>query len=286
MIGWSGQMRNSVWKAKNTVTFMKYAILILIFVFCIYPLLWIFISAFKTKPEIFINPWGLPVQPHFQNLHDAWILGNFGRVLLNSLFVTISSVALSFVCASPATYFFLIGKFKGKVLYYPILLSLVIPPASLMIPMSFLTARLGIIDTYLALIFPYAALHMPLCMFIMREFFATIPSSLREAAVIDGASDFEVLRSVYLPISKPAIYSAITLMSIFIWNEFTLGVVLVTEPSVFTIPLGLNVFAGAYSYEYPLVFSSLIIVNLPLILILILLQKHFVRGIVSGALKE
>lgn len=252
----------------------------------LYPFFWMLTSAFKSQTEIFTNPWGLPTNMSFENFIQAWRQGKFSRVLINSLLVTSGSVLLAYVCSVPGAYFFLMGKFKGKVLYYPIVISLVIPIVCLIIPLSSFTSFLGIIDTYWALIFPYAALHMPLCMFLLREFFSKIPNTLREASLIDGASEFQVLRYIIVPISKPASFSAASLMFIMIWNEFTLGLVLVTNPRFFTIPLGLNAFTGAYSYQYPLVFAALVIVNIPLITILCFLQRHFTKGILGGALKE
>ncbi|MCX6089114.1 MAG: carbohydrate ABC transporter permease [Candidatus Atribacteria bacterium] len=251
----------------------------------IYPFVWIFISSLKDKGSILANPWGLPVKLFFSNYVLAWTKGNLGRAIFNSLFVTCTAVAITIVAACPAAYYFTKVTFRGKFLYYPILMSMVIPTAVLLIPISFLGRKLNILDSYSGLIFPYAALYIPLGIFILSNFFVSLPESLEEAAFLDGASRFQTLIHIIIPISKPAIFSAMALPFIFIWNEFTLALVLVTDSSVFTIPLALKAFAGSYSYEYDLVFAALGIVNLFLFFILIFLQRHFVRGILSGAFK-
>jgi len=247
------------------------------------PLIWIFLSSFKSKAEILANPWGFPSKFFLGNFAVAWVQGDLGRILLNSTLVTFTSTILTIICAAPAAYYFSRVSFRGKILYHPILLSMVIPIIVLMIPMAFLETKLNIINTYSGLILAYVALHIPLSIFILANFFMSLPRLLEEAALLDGACRFEILRYVILPISKPAIFSTLSIIFILIWNEFTLALVIIADPPLFTIPLALKAFAGSYSYEYQLVFASLVMVNLPLILVLVFLQKHFVKGILRGA---
>lgn len=270
---------------KNWLSIVRYVVLIFIALLFIYPFVWVFLSSLRTKAELLSDPWGLPSRLVLENFVQAWTKGNLGRVMLNSILVTCSSVFLTIVFATPAAYYFSRVRFKGKILYHPILLSMVIPTTVLIIPMTYLESKLRIIDTYAGLILPYAALNIPLCIFILANFFTSLPRSLEDSAVMDGASRFQTLRYIIVPVSKPAVLSAIALIFVFIWNEFTLGLVVVTEPSFFTIPLGLKAFVGSYSYDYPLVFAALGIVNIVLIVILVFLQRHFVKGIVSGATK-
>jgi len=273
-----------IWR-KHLLMVIQMVVLVAIAAVFIYPFVRVFLSSLKDKAGVLANPWGFPKTLRFENFSQAWTQGNLGRVLFNSMLVTVSSVLITTVFAAPAAYYFTRVRFRGKLLYYPILLSMVIPTAVLIIPMTFLENRLGIVDTYWGLIMPYTALHVPLCIFILSNFFASLPPALEEAALIDGAARFQVLRHIVMPVSRPAVFAAMSLVFIFIWNEFTLALVVVTEPSLFTIPLGLKAFAGSYSYDYPLVFAALGIVNIVLIGILVFLQRHFVKGIVAGATK-
>ncbi len=270
---------------KNIPKIIQYIVLISITAIFLYPFIWVFISSLKDKGSILANPWGMPKKLVLNNYVQAWKQGNLGRGIFNSLFVTCISVGIIIIAACPAAYYFTRVKFKGKLLYYPILMSMTIPTIVLMIPLSFLEKKLNILDSYPGLIFPYAALYIPLGIFILSNFFGSLPNSLEEAAFLDGASRFQILIRIILPISKPAIFSVLALAFTFIWNEFTLALVLVTDPSIFTIPLSIKSFAGSYSYEFNLVFAALGIVNIILFIILIFLQRHFVRGILSGAFK-
>lgn len=270
---------------KNYPKIIQYIVLIFIALIFLYPFIWVFISSLKDKGSILANPWGMPTKLIFSNYVQAWQQGNLGRGIFNSLFITCLSVGIILIAACPAAYFFTKVKFKGKFLYYPILMSMTIPTTVLMIPLTFLGKRLSILDSYQGLIFPYAALYIPLGIFILSNFFVSLPNSLEEAAFLDGASRIKTLIYIIIPISKPAIFSVMALAFTFIWNEFTLALVLVTDPSVFTIPLSIKSFAGSYSYEFNLVFAALGIVNIILFIILMILQKHFVRGILSGAFK-
>lgn len=270
---------------KNYLKIIQYIVVVFIAAIFLYPFIWVFISSLKDKGSILANPWGMPTKLIFSNYTQAWFKGNLGRSILNSLFITCFSVGIMIVAACPAAYYFTRVAFKGKLLYYPILMSMTIPTTVLMIPLTFLEKRLNILDSYPGLIFPYAALYIPLGIFILSNFFVSLPNSLEEAAFLDGASRFKTLIYIILPISKPAVFSAMALAFVFIWNEFTLALVLTTDPSIFTIPLSIKSFAGSYSYEFNLVFAALGIVNIILFIILIFLQRHFVEGILSGAFK-
>ena len=259
--------------------------LIFIAALFLYPFIWVSISSLKDKGSILADPWGMPTKLCFGNYIQAWFQGNLGRSIINSLFVTCISVGIIIVSACPAAYYFTRAAFKGRFLYYPILMSMVIPGSVLLIPLSFLEKKLKILNSYPGLIFPYSALYIPLGIFILSNFFISLPKSLEEAAFLDGASRFQVLTRIILPISRPAVLSVMALAFIFIWGEFTLALVLVTNPSIFTIPLSIKSFVGSYSYEYNLVFAALGIVNLLLFCILAVLQRHFVHGILSGAFK-
>jgi ABC-type glycerol-3-phosphate transport system permease component len=133
---------------KNYPRVIQYSVLIFITALFLYPFIWIFISSLKDKGSILANPWGLPVKLFFSNYVQAWVQGNLGRGIFNSLFVTCISVGITIVVACPAAYYFTRVTFKGKFLYYPILMSMVIPTTVLLIPLSFLGRKLSILDSY------------------------------------------------------------------------------------------------------------------------------------------
>jgi raffinose/stachyose/melibiose transport system permease protein len=171
-------------------------------------------------------------------------------------------------------------------LFYMFVIGIVVPLEALIVPLYFDLRALSLTDTYWALILPQIGLSVAFGTFWMRAFFLSTPRALVEAARIDGASSWTILWRVLVPLARPAILTMVVLIFMWTWNDFLLALVMVSEENLRTAPLGLSFFQGRYSSQIPLLAAGAVIVALPVVVVYFFLQRHFIRGMVAGALKE
>lgn len=260
-------------------------ILFILFISVAYPLFWMVINSFKNTNEIFSNSWSLPSKWLFSNYIEAWNMG-VSKYFLNSIIVTtitvLITVLLSAFCAFGLTRF----QFKGKNLLLGIIsVGLMFPPQVTLIPLYKLVQTLGIYNTYWALIIPYVAFRLSLIMLLIRSFFLSIPKELEESAYLDGCSSLGIFFRIFLPMSKPIIVTSMLLTAYWAWNEFLFANIFIDNDSVKTITAGLLTFRDALYTNWAVLMAGLVISALPLILLFIFLQKHFVRGLAEGGVK-
>jgi raffinose/stachyose/melibiose transport system permease protein len=223
---------------------------------------------------------------HFGNFADAWDEGHFGTYLKSSVLVTVVVVAISSVLSVLAGYAFGLMRFRGAtVLFYVMLLGLMIPTEAIIVPLYYDFRDLGLVNTYWALILPQTATSIAFATFWMRAFFRTVPPSLVEAARIDGASTWFTLWRVILPLARPAVLTMTVLLAMWTWNEFLLALVMVSDEGLRTAPLGLSFFQGRNQTDLTLLAAGAVIVAAPIVLLYVFLQRHFIRGMLSGAVK-
>lgn len=223
---------------------------------------------------------------HFGNFADAWDEGHFGTYLKSSVLVTVVVVAISSVLSILAGYAFGLMRFRGAtVLFYVMLLGLMIPTEAIIVPLYYDFRDVGLVNTYWALILPQTATSIAFGTFWMRAFFRTVPPSLVEAARIDGASTWFTLWRVILPLARPAVLTMTVLLAMWTWNEFLLALVMVSDEGLRTAPLGLSFFQGRNQTDLTLLAAGAVIVAAPIVLLYVFLQRHFIRGMLSGAVK-
>jgi raffinose/stachyose/melibiose transport system permease protein len=216
----------------------------------------------------------------------AWGDGNFGTYLRSSAIVTTSVVAISTVLSILAGYAFGLMRFRGsQALFYVFLLGLMVPLEATIVPLYYDLRDLGLTDTYWALILPQTGVSVAFGTFWMRAFFRSVPRSLVEAARLDGASSWSTLWRVILPLGRPAVLTMIVLVFMWTWNEFLLPLVMVSDESLRTAPLGLAFFQGRNTSDEALLAAGAIIVAAPVVIVYLFLQRHFIRGMLSGAVK-
>jgi raffinose/stachyose/melibiose transport system permease protein len=216
----------------------------------------------------------------------AWEEGNFGTYLRSSAIVTGSVVAISTVLSILAGYAFGLMRFRGQtVLFYLTLLGLMVPLEAIVVPLYYDLRDFGLTDTYWALILPQAALSTAFGTFWMRAFFRSVPRSLLEAAQLDGSSSLVTLWKVVLPLARPAVLTMVVLVFMWTWNEFLLALVMVSDESLRTAPLGLAFFQGRNTSDEALLSAGALIVAAPVVIVYLFLQRHFIRGMLSGAVK-
>jgi raffinose/stachyose/melibiose transport system permease protein len=223
---------------------------------------------------------------HPGNFGDAWRDGNFGTYLKSSAIVTVSVVACSVVLSVLAGYAFGLMRFRGsEVLFYVMLLGLMVPTEAMIVPLYYDLRDLELTDTYWALILPQIGTSVAFGTFWMRAFFRSVPRSLVEAARLDGASSWFTLWRVLLPLAKPALLTMTLLLFMWTWNEFLLALVMVTDEGLRTAPLGLSFFQGRNQDALTLLAAGAVIVATPVVVLYVFLQRHFIRGMLSGAVK-
>jgi raffinose/stachyose/melibiose transport system permease protein len=223
---------------------------------------------------------------HFSNFKHAWQDGNFGTYLKSSAIVAVAVVGLSTIVSILAGYAFGLMRFRfAQPLFYVFLLGLMVPMEAMIVPLYYDLRDLALTDTYWALILPQAGTSIAFGTFWMRAFFRSVPRSLVEAARIDGASSWFTLWRVLLPLARPAVLTMTVLLFMWTWNEFLLALVMVTDENLRTAPLGLSFFIGRNQADLTLLAAGAVIVALPVVVLYVFLQRHFIRGMVSGAVK-
>lgn len=259
------------------------------------PLLYIFLMAFKKPDQIFesylyIFPKSFTLENFGEavRLAEKAFLVSYQRMYLNSIVVTAGGLILAIAIASFAAFAMVHYKFKGKEIYYTfILMSYMIPIQVILIPLYILLFRMNLLNTYGALIFPYATFGVPIATMILRNFFAQIPSEIKDAALIDGASSFQIYRAIYLPLAKPAMATVIIFLFLEMWNEFLFAFIYIREESLATLPLAMSKLGigGRVLIPWGAYAASILIAVGPVLIAFMVLQRWFLRGAMMGAIK-
>jgi len=269
----------------SVVVGLIFIFLLLYFAAIAYPLFWMVINSFKTTAAIFNDSWGLPKEWLFSNYTTAWEQG-VSSYFMNSLIITggtcLLTVLVSALCAYGLTRFQIKG---GKFLLLFVSAGLMFSPQSSLIPLYELVQKLGIFDTYWALILTFTAYRIPLTVLLIRSFFLSIPKELEESAYLDGANSFKVFTKIFLPMSRPILFTGVILTAYYAWNEFLFSILFIQTEDVKPITSGLLVFKGALSTNWGVLMAGLVISAIPLIVIFLMMQKYFVRGLAEGSVK-
>jgi raffinose/stachyose/melibiose transport system permease protein len=270
-----------------------YAVLSAFSLVALYPVLSILSLALHKKSDL-VSGFALPTHPNLSSFKAAWSEGHFATGFKSSFIVAATVTAVSGVLSVGTGYAFGTMRFAGDRIVFPIiLLGIIFPYEATVIPLYYdfqnvPVLHLHLLNTYWALILPQIGQSVAFGTFWMRAFFRSMPRSLIEAARIDGATSFGVLWRVLLPQAWPAVLTMSLLVFVYTWNEFLLALVLVSgSESHQTAPLGLSFFAGATRAGDPTkVAAAAVLVALPILFVYLFLQRHFVRGMLGGAIKE
>jgi len=271
---------------------IAYVIAISIAISMILPFLWMVSTSLKDNNQIFmIPPQWIPKPVHWENYKKVFELLNFGRYYLNTIIVTAGRMVGMFFVCTMAGYAFARLKFPGReVLFILLLSSLMIPFEVLMVPTFILIKKLHWINTYQALIIPQAlgAFGGAFNVFLMRQFFATIPKELEEAAIIEGASPFKIFWNIMLPLVKPAIASLVIFTFSSAWNDFTYPLIVTNTDDMKVLSLGIAGFKGFREgmTQWNLMMASATISILPVVIVFLCAQKYFVEGITTTGMKD
>lgn len=250
------------------------------------PIAMVFLGSFKTVPEFFGTPYGLPEAFDPFNYIKAWDEANLHRATLNSLIATVLGVLFSTILASLAAYGLARYTFALRM---PLRLlfvgGLVVPVQLIIIPIFVMFRQAGLLGSIWSLVLVYTVLGIPLAVLVLTGFFAALPRDLEEAARIDGANHFQIFWRIMLPLTRPALSATIILNGVWMWNDFFLGLILLTREEAQTLPVGIMAFRGTYTTEWGLIFASVCISVAPVVVAYLLLSRQFIAGLTAGSVK-
>ncbi len=250
------------------------------------PFVWVALMSVRTTPEIFANPYALPSRFHWDKFTDAWTSSNYGTYFWNSTIVVVTAVALVTVVGAMAAHCLARYRFRARRLVRFLILSgMVLPPQLLILSLFQILLDYRLYNSLTGLIIVYVATQLAMTVYILEGFFAQIPQDLFDAARMDGYSDFEIFWRITLPIGVAAIFTTVTLNFIILWNEFLYAVVLLTEDSKRTLPLGIMHFMGGHQLDVGMIATGLMIAILPVILIYAFFSETMIKGMTAGAVR-
>ncbi len=230
---------------------------------------------------------GISGNLHFENFVDAWRIGRFSEYLTYSVEVAVIVVVIAVFCSIMAGYALGSMEFRGsQVVFYLFLLGIMIPTEAFIVPLFYDMRGFGLTDTVWGVALPQIAMSIAFGTYWMRTTFRSSNRSVIEAAKLDGAGSFRILWQVLVPISRPAILTLILLVFMWTWNEFLVALVMSPNAVVRTAPLGLALFKGQYTQGTALLAAGSILVALPVVVLYLFLQRHFIRGMLEGAVRE
>lgn len=250
------------------------------------PLYLVFVNSVKTVREIYLSPLGLPVEISWNNFGHVMEKINFGQALKNSLLFVVFGVAGLLVICSMAAYRLARHRTRvNKFVYLLLVSSILVPFQTVMIPLIKIIASIGLYNTRIGVLLAYYGYGIPFAVFLFYGFLSSIPREIEEAALIDGGSLFQVYRCIILPLLKPICVTVAVLDVLWIYNDFLLPFVLISDNELRTLPLVMYTFFTAYERPWDLAMASLTMVLTPAIIMFVILQKQITGGIVSGAVK-
>jgi multiple sugar transport system permease protein len=252
------------------------------------PVIGVALTAIQTNAEISLNGvWRLPSSPTLASFVEVLTDSPAGRYLVNSVLVTVPATALSVSGGLLLGYVFSQFRFPAaEVLFLVVIAGMFFPPQAVLIPLFELFNSIGLYDTLAPLIIVHVAFGLPICTLLMRNFLTTLPSGLREAAIVDGAGEWSVLGRVVLPLSLPAIAVLTTLQFTWIWNDFLWPLILTRSDEARTIMAGIVSLKGQYNVAWSAQAATAVLASIPTVVIFVAFQRYFIRGLTLGAVKE
>lgn len=270
---------------KKTEKAVLWGVMILFALVIIAPLIWVVVTGFKTNQELFLATWKLPEEWKIENYINAWKSG-IGVYLKNSVIVTVFGTTLATFLSCLAAYPFSRISFKSKKFWILLIMGgLMLAPQSSVISLYKMARAMHLYDTLTGLIIINAAFRIPFSTFLIMTFYKGISRSLDESAVIDGAKTRQIFWKIMMPLSKPIIASSAIVCVRAIWNELMFANVLITSSAKKTIPVGLVNMQGMTTTNWTMLMAGMVIASVPLIVIFLVLQKQFIRGLTAGSVK-
>jgi N-acetylglucosamine transport system permease protein len=254
----------------------------------IFPFVWMIVTSLKTDPEILSSPWTFPAALQWENFVRAWTEARIGRFFVNTAIVLAGSLTGTLLVSAMAAYVLARFEFPGRqMIFYGFLAGLMFPVFLALVPLYFLVNDLHMLATFQGLILVYIAYSLPFTIFFLTAFFKTLPGELGEAAILDGASHYQIFFQVMLPLAKPGLVAMGIFNFLGQWNQFLLPLVLMPDEEKYLMSQGLYFLAvqQGYQNDYGALFAAMVITMIPTLIIYVLFQRRLESGLTAGALK-
>lgn len=251
----------------------------------VYPFAWMVSGAFKDEREVISSGSLIPKNPTLDTLTDTWNKLDFASYALNSVTVTLVTLLMVLAIYPLAGYAFSVLRFPGRLpLYYMFVAIFFVPGVTTLLPLILVQNDLGVLGTHLGLELAFANGAAPLGIMIFKTYYDTIPRELRESARMDGCSEIGIHFRIYLPLAKPAVATVAVIFFVAVWNEYIVTGVSLSDPSRYTLPLGLQQLLSDNVVQWNQVMAGSLLVVVPVIAVFIVLRRFFISGI-QGAVK-
>ena len=273
-------------RTEGVRTLPLHVILVVVGAVMVVPLVYAVLSGFKSTDELSSNPFGLPEHWLTSNYTDILGGSDFWRLLGSSTLIAVGTTVLVVALSALAAFSFARFAFRGReALFTLFTMGLMFPFAVAVLPLFLLLRSLDLLDNPLGVILPQAAFGLPMTIIILRAFFREIPGELEEAATLDGCSSFGFFWRVLLPMARPALGTVSVLAVVTSWNNFMLPLLVFTDNTWWTLPVGVQQFQGQYSAEYARVFAYLVLAMVPALAFYSVAERQLVGGLTAGATK-
>ncbi len=266
--------------------FFKYLFIYFLLIIFIIPFFLMINNSFKTTQQFIESPFALPEKIDFSNYVNAFKKMNFLDGFVNSITITLISVALILLTASMAAYFLVRIKWKvNKIIFAVLVASMIVPFQAVMIPLVSIYGNLKLLNNKWILIFMYMGFGQAFAVFIFHGFIKNIPIEMEEAVLIDGGNKLQSFFKVVLPLLTPVMVTVLILDILWIWNDYLLPSLVLLSPAQKTLPLSTYSFFQTYSVDYAPLMAGIVLTILPVLIAYIFAQKQIIKGVVQGAIK-
>jgi multiple sugar transport system permease protein len=270
---------------KTVNTAALYIVVIFAVLFWAFPIFWVIVSSFKTDSQIISSRLVILFSPTLDNYRRIFMSHNFFHFLYNSAYISFATTAIVFAASFLGAYSLSRFRTGGFFLVFSVMLTRVAPPAAILMPYFLIFRYLKLNNTLTALVIINVAQNLSFMLLMLKSFIDEIPYSIEEAAKIEGASWFQVLYMLIFPLARSGILTTSIFTFIFTWNEYLFAMVLCSSNRVKTLPVAAGDFITAYAVEWGPVFSSGVVILLPIMILAFFVQKYIVKGLTFGAVK-
>lgn len=272
-------------ESRTTLT-LTYIVLGLGAFTALFPIALLVLNSLKSAQEIVLNPLALPQTIRWDNFVRSWTDAKFGRTLLNSALLTGLTIVLVCTTCSASAYVLARKKIKSWKLVTAYLLATTTAPIQLFLfPLYFGFAKLGLINNVFAVSLVYTAIYSPFAIMLLRTYFLAVPKELEEAALIDGATHWQVFTRVMLPIVSPGILTVALIIGLYSWNEFLIATTFLQKQDQLTAVVSFFLLSGQYTSDWGEIMAAALIIVLPVVILFVCLQRRFIEGMAGGSVK-
>ncbi len=266
--------------------YITYALLAVLAFIALFPIALLVLNSVKSAPEIVQSPLSMPATLRWDNFTRAWEDARFGRTLLNSALLTGLTILLVCTTGSAAAYVLARKKIKSwKIVTFYLLASTTAPIQLFLFPLYFGFAKLGLINNIFAVAVVYTAIYSPFAIMLLRTYFLAIPKELEEAALVDGATHWQVFTRVMLPMVSPGILTVALIIGLYSWNEFLIATTFLQQQDRLTAVVSFFLLSGQYSSDWGEIMAAALIIVTPVVVLFVFLQRRFIEGMAGGSVK-